>query len=238
MTAIRSCVMIATDEHQRVMDLVARDALEDTANCTVEAVPGDRFDDVPWHARVCLSTPSGVVALPVIGDWPLMGRTGDEALRAIATIISTFPRELNSHAFTWRSSARFSGSCERIAKDAVHDTILHRFSDLDDAVDEQGMTGGDLVCEVGMTDEGDPIVRVDTPSEMSRLTLSEDLQARIVGEEPFFIMDNLSLEVAAEGIGPIDVAFHPILNDESGFVLTVPRLGPMDMLRSLSEDPS
>lgn len=238
MNAIRSCVMIATGEHQRVMDLVARDALEDPDNCAVETVPSERFDDVPWHARVCLSSPNGVVALSVIGDWPLMGRTGDEALRAIATIISTFPRELNSGTFTWRSSASFSGSCERIARDAVRDTILHRFPDLDAAVDEQGMTGGDLVCDVGMTDDGNPIVRVDTPSEMSMLTLSDELRTRIVAEEPLFVMDQISLAVSADGIGPIDVAFHPILNDEAGFVLTVPRLGPMDMLRSLSGDPS
>ena len=234
----RACVMIATREHQRVMDLVARDALGDPASCTVETVPGDRFDDVPWHARVCLSSPSGIVALPVIGDWPLMETSGVEAVQTIATIISTSARVANSQAFTWSSCGAFADSCERIAKDAVQDTILHRFSDLDDAVDGEGMMGGDLVCEIGMTDDGDPMVRIDTPSEMSMLTLSDDLRTRIVGEEPFFIMDNLSLDVAAEGIGSIDVAFHPILNDESGFVLTVPRLGPMDMLRSLSGDPS
>jgi hypothetical protein len=236
MNDTRSCLLIATGEHQRVMDLIARDAIKDPGSCSVETVAAERFDDVPWHDRVCLISPNGVVALPVIGHWPLMGASGPEAVRALATIISTSPRDTNTHAFTWSSNRAFSDSCRRIAGDATRETSMRRMSDLDDAVDRDGLKGGDLVCEVGMSDEGDPIVRVDTPMEMTRLTITDDLRSRIVSEEPMFLMDNLALDVVAADLGPVDVAFHPILNDESGFVLTVPRLGPMDILRSLSGD--
>lgn len=199
-----------------------------------------RPDDTPWGASwpgLALVAGRRSVLLPVVGPWPL--GFGSSAL--IEDLERIRPADLIPALRSLRTQIRLDGdidssfsiageSMERIARIA----LAHIDRSDEDLMRMIFPGSGTASCEVGMEDDGRPIVWVETSSDMFRIHMPDMTREGIMIEEPMLATAHRKGGFAIEGLDQETIVISPMNNDEQGTSLEMEMPTPMEVLRIMA----
>jgi len=197
-------------------------------------------DDTPWGAEwpgLALVSRRRSILLPVVGAWPL----GFGSSSLPEDLERTLPMDVVPALRSMRTETRRDGdvdssyaiageSMERIARIA-----LAHVDRSDERLMRSLFPGQDSVsCEVGMEQDGTPIVWVETVSDMHRIHLPEGTGLGMMIEEPLLLMARRRNGFEIPDVGEPTIILSPMNNDEQGTSMEIEMPSAMEVLRIMT----
>lgn len=198
-------------------------------------------DDTPWGASwpgLALVSGRRSVLIPVIGPWPLGFGSSD----LVEDLERVTPAELIPALRSLRTQVRLDGDIDSsftIAGESMERVAAVALAHIDRS-DERLMRSifpgsGTASCEVGMEEDGQPIVWVETADDMVRIHMPDPTSEGIMIEEPLLMTAHRKGGFMIEGLDENTIIMSPINNDEQGTTLEMEMPSPMEVLRIMAK---